>query len=270
MAPERSLDLRTSDLRSRTAEIASEAGRDDRVFGVYFFRSDEPGADLARHVEQRVFLDAFGNTPELLAAEYGPYEQNSLYVCVIDHRRSLPVGALRLLLPGGPHKSLDDIERCWGRPLDDVLASTGIDIDRATTWDVATLAVDPSYRDGTIRTALFQGLGTATTTWGAKWYVAVLDIVVLRMIQSCTGRAFARYAGIEPMRYLDSISSLPVYSDLDRYLETFRHKDPHTYEVLYCGKHLEPVLSLPDWDEVREQVDTVVARARAAQVAGVG
>jgi hypothetical protein len=240
------------------------------VFGLYFFRNDEPEAELARRVEQVVFQDAFGNTPELLAAEYGPYERNSFFVCVIDHRRSLPVGSMRVLLPGGPHKSLDDIERCWGAPLDEVLAGTGVAIDDATTWDLATLAVDPTYRDGTVRTALFQGVNTASVLAGANWYVAILDIVVLRMIQSCTSRIFSRYAGVEPMRYLDSVSSLPVYADLERYLGRLRRDDPHTYELMYCGKGLEPVLSHPDWDEVQEQVVTVIDGARSSWLAGTG
>jgi hypothetical protein len=269
MADGQVLDLRSSDLRELTADVVAERGRGDRVFGLYFFRNDEPEADLARHVEQVVFMDAFGNTPELLAAEYGPYEGNSLFICVIDHRRSLPVGAMRVLLPGGPHKSLDDIERCWSAPLDELLTSTGIAIDRATTWDLATLAVDPTYRDGTVRTALFQGVNTASVLAGARWYVAVLDIVVLRMIQLCTGRIFARYAGIEPMRYLDSVSSLPVYSDLELYLHRLRREDPHSYELMFCGKGLEPVLSHPDWEQVLEDVAAVIERTAAARAVPV-
>ena len=38
-------------------------------FGVYMWRSSDPGAQLARHVEQLVFLETFGNTAELLAKE---------------------------------------------------------------------------------------------------------------------------------------------------------------------------------------------------------
>jgi hypothetical protein len=188
-------------------------------------------------------------------------------VCVIDHRRSIPVGSMRVLLPGGPHKSLDDIELRWNASLEEVLGRTGITIDQSATWDLATLAVDPSYRDGTVRTALFQGVNTATLLTGAKWYVAVLDVIVLRMIQACTARIFSRYAGIEPKRYLDSVSSLPVYADLDRYLHRLRGEDPDSYELMWCGKGLEPVVSLPDWDEVREKVAAVVAGGSMAGVA---
>jgi hypothetical protein len=261
----RVLDLRSSDLRADTADVVARHGRGDRVFGTYFFRNDEPEADLARQVEQVVFMEAFGNTPELLAAEYGPYERSSLFVCVIDHRRSLPVGSMRVLLPSGPHKSLDDIEGPWNASLDEVLVRTGIDIDRAATWDLATLAVDPSYRDGTVRSALFQGVNTASLLTGAKWYVAILDIVVLRMIQSCTSRIFSRYAGVDPMRYLDSVSSLPVYSDLEAYLDRLRREDPHSYELMWCGKGLEPVVSLPDWADVEAKIATIVDGASMAE-----
>ena len=59
-------------------------------FGAYLFRGDEPGAELGRHVERAVFLEAFGNTPELLAEEYGPYEASSVFICVVDQLPQAP------------------------------------------------------------------------------------------------------------------------------------------------------------------------------------
>jgi hypothetical protein len=261
MATEQILDLRNADLRSRTADVVEREGRSNTVFGTYFFAHDDPDSVLPRRLEQSVFDEAFGNSPELLAAEYGPYEANSIFVCVIDHRRSIPVGALRILLPGGPLKSLDDVERFWEVPLDEVLTETGIEIDLTTTWDVATLAVDAGYRDGLISSALFQGLGTASAIAEVGWYVSILDVLALRLVQNRTRRVFSRYAGIAPMRYLDSVSSLPVYSDLLPYRHRLRETDRETYELLFEAQHLEPVLSFPASEDIGELVVDVTDRA---------
>src|SRR5216684_4710946 len=89
------------------------------VFGSYLFLDSDPAAEIARSVERAVFLEAFGNTPELLAAEYGPYESSSLFLCIVDHRARRPAGAMRLILPriSGPGlKSVNDVEKAWGEP----------------------------------------------------------------------------------------------------------------------------------------------------------
>jgi hypothetical protein len=39
---------------------------------------------------------------------------------------------------------------------------------------------------------------------------------------------------------------------------------------MWCGKGLEPILSHPDWDQVREQVATVIDGALSAQVTAAG
>ena len=64
-------------------------------FGVYVLADPNPAASLARHVERVVFDEAFGNSPDQLDVEYGKYERSSLFFCVIDHRRRLPVGMAR-------------------------------------------------------------------------------------------------------------------------------------------------------------------------------
>ena len=87
--------------------------------GVYLFRSADPASELARHVERVVFMETFGNTPELLAKEYAPYEESSIFLCVVDHRRGLPAGTMRILLPSpAGFKTLDDAAPVWGEPVD--------------------------------------------------------------------------------------------------------------------------------------------------------
>ena len=105
------------DLQQLADDLIATHERGHTGFGVYVLRSDEPAAELARHVEREVFLEFFGNTPELLAAEYGPYESASVFICVIDHVLRQPAGVMRIIVPSAcGAKSLHDLEARWGQP----------------------------------------------------------------------------------------------------------------------------------------------------------
>ena len=164
-------------------------------FGVYVWADPDPATSLARHVERVVFDESFGNSPEQLDIEYGKYEGSSLFVCVIDHHRRLPVGMARNILPSAAGlKSLDDLEREWGEDVDDVLARTGLHASRDLMWDCATVATVPEYRrgatHGVISMALYQTFATAAVRCGFPYLVAVIDVPVLRVIQWRAGRPF--------------------------------------------------------------------------------
>src|SRR5580700_11513343 len=134
-----------AELRRRAGALAAPGI--PAPLGVYLFRATDPAAELARHVERVVFMETFGNTPELLAKEYAPYEDASIFLCVVDHLRRVPAGTMRIVLPSVVgFKTLDDAEPVWGEPVAAMAARTDIDIDLARTWDIATLAVDPAYR----------------------------------------------------------------------------------------------------------------------------
>jgi hypothetical protein len=214
---------------------------------VYAFAAHEPESELARHVEREVFYEFFKNTPELLATEYGPYEDSTLFVCLLDHRRRLPAGVIRLVLPSPAGlKSLDDVEAVWGHRLDHVLERTGMSPGLDRVWDVATLAVDAEYRgratDGLVSLGLYQAVAQLALRCNARWVVTILDLVVLNLIQDATSHAFEGFSGLEPLRYLDSPASLPVYCDLDAYFPRLETADPSMYEILYDGRGLEPAV----------------------------
>ena len=77
-----------------------------------------------------MFLEAFGNTAELLADEYGPYEASSFFICVVDHLRMLPAGVMRVVLPSPRgFKSLNDIEPVWGEPAESAHRAHGLALD---------------------------------------------------------------------------------------------------------------------------------------------
>lgn len=248
------IDLRDQrSLSEMAADLVSEAGRADAPFGLYVLSGRDPRAELGRSVEREVFLEFFGNSPALLAEEYDPYEPTSLFFVVIDHGRRVPAGVMRVVLPSPVgHKSLDDLARVWGESADAVCARTGVDLGDARVWDIATLAAAPDYRGaatgGLVSLALYQAVGMLAARDGVDFLVAVLDLVVLDLVQSRIGRPFDRFDGIEPVAYLDSPASLPVYCDFPGHESRIRLLDPTMHALLYLGEGLEAAMSSPDWD----------------------
>ncbi len=241
-------------IRDLVDQAVAAGGRGATPFGLYLFAGTTPGAALGRAVERDVFLEYFGNTPEMLAAEYDRYDATSLFIVVIDHHRRVPAGVMRIIMPSPVgQKSLVDLEAGWGDPLTTVLERTDLEWDPTEVWDIATLAVAAEYRrattDGLISLALYQALGSLMGRCGAKWFVAILDLIVLDLIQTRTGRPISNFDGIAPKSYLDSPSSLPVYSDWLDYEARVRITDPAMHEVVFLGTGLEAAVSMPAWDE---------------------
>lgn len=220
-------------------------------FGAYVFRADDPGAALARHVEEQVFFKTFGNTPDLLAAEYGRYERDSLFLCVLDHKRCLPAGCMRLIHPSERgFKSFHDVEPVWGEPVEALVQRTDLALDPARTWDIATIAVAEDYRgaalQGLVGMGLYQTLTLAAFRCGIRWFVAILDMPVFRMLRWKLRMIFAGFEGVRPMPYLGSAASLPAWCDVTDAERRLAVEDPALHEILCQGRGLEAALSGAD------------------------
>lgn len=253
------IDLVRAELEELAEHVIDPEAREP--FGVYLFSSTDAGAELGRAVEREVFAEFFGNSPELLAEEYAPYEPSSLFLVVVDHRRRLPAGVMRVVLPTGAGlKSLDDLETVWGERTDDVLARSRVPYDRSEAWDIATLAVSADYRgakaEGLVSAALYQALALATLRSPVSWWVTVLDVVVLDLLQSQFQHPFSHFQGIGPKRYLDSPSSVPVWCDIARWEQRIAAADPSTHALLVDGVGLEGAVAQPDWDRLPAVVGT--------------
>ena len=226
--------------------------------GAYLFAHDEPGAELARTVERSVFCEAFGNTPDLLDEEYGAYESNSIFFCVIDHLRRVPAGMARIILPSpyGPGlKSLNDIESQWGVPVKTLLRQNNLPLPVDRTWDWATLAVGPAYQGaaaaGLVSMGLYQAMTMSAVHCQVDWMVAIMDHPVFRMLQKVLHRGFTAFDGLPPRPYLGSTASLPIWlrgTDLRRRLID---KDPTLGDLIFEGIGLEPALRRVDPDHPR-------------------
>jgi hypothetical protein len=237
------------DLRELTAEVCAPDAQE--AFGAYLFGRDELGAELGRHLERLVFLEAFGNTEEDLAREYAPYEASSLFIVVVDHLRLLPAGVIRVVQPSPAGlKSLNDLEPVWGEAAEPLMHRTGLAFGPEKIWDVATLAVPPEYRaratGGLVTMGLYQTLTMGARASGIDLLVAILDMPVFRMLRWKMHMIFAGYKGLAPKSYLGSIASIPSWCDLiysDRHLSEV---DPPLHGILYKGIGLEPALRLAD------------------------
>lgn len=219
--------------------------------GAYLFWNDEPGAELARHVEQSVFFEEFGETPEIFAREAGPYEAASLFICVIDHLRRLPAGVMRVVVPSpAGFKSLNDIEAVWGESAETLIERTGMGLELQRTWDVATLAVLPDYRKlatkGLVAMGLYQTVTRAALASGVRWLVAIFDMPAYRLLRWKLGMVFAGYTGIGPRPYVGSSASLPAWCDLCETDVRMAERDPDMHALLFEGVGLEAALRPAD------------------------
>ena len=233
-------------------------------FGLYTFRTDEPGAELGRQVERAVFLEAFGDTPSVLAAEYDPYEPASFFFVVIDHRRRVAAGCMRVIVPSDAGlKSLDDLLRVWGRSADDVIAATP-SFPGDASWDLATLAVHPEYRgaasSGLVSMALIQALNMTAPRCGTAAYVTILDSVVLRFLQWQLSKPFQTFTDIDARPYLGSPLSQAVFCDIAEWRSRLAVANPTLHELLFEGTGQEAIVAPLDWDAVAMTMGDRAAR----------
>jgi hypothetical protein len=254
------IDLPLEELHDRVDEAVPD--RTTMPFGLYAGSTDTVVGELARLVEQVVFGQTFGNTPQMLGDEYGRYEAASLFYLVIDHQRRLPVGMMRCLLPTpAGFKSVADLGREWGQDPDVVLARTGIDLELGPGWDCATIALLPGYRRGELRghisMSLYQAAATAPCRLGFRWWFAILDQPVHRLLQWKLLRPYSTYQDVEPGPYLGSAVSLPVWCDLDEWRARVRRTDPARFELFFGGRGIDGVVAPLDWPAVDALVASV-------------
>lgn len=126
--------------------LAQTEGKPDTKFGCYIIEAADEYSNMGRYVEGSVFYEHFGDQPELLAEEYGPYEDASTFYLVIDHEAGMPIGVLRIIHNSEAGlKAFNDAEELGlGFSAQDV--AHGYGADPARTVEVTTLAVDKEYR----------------------------------------------------------------------------------------------------------------------------
>ncbi len=95
--------------------------------------------------------------------------------------------------------------------------------------------------------ALYQAIIMSSLATEAPWLVAVMDVAVIDLLSERIGSPFSKYPDVQPERYLDSPSSLPVYVDLPAYGDRLAGADANMHDILFRGTGLEAALRTPDW-----------------------
>jgi hypothetical protein len=215
--------------------------------------------EAARALETRVFLDAFGNTPDVMEREYGHYADRSRFVVVIDDSDGGALGMARLIVPdlAGELKTLTDVAgEPWQLSVPESLRAAGL--AGRPVWDVATLAVDRRGRSGTsgseVTLALCHGLYRYSRANGVEAWVTVLDDRVLRLLR-VMGVPWTAMPGAGSEYYLGSPASTPCVCSLDAIAPTMRARRPDVAPAMLDGElrsiAVDPADLLPDRGAVR-------------------
>ena len=202
-------ELRESEIRALGAG-ALDTYPSSGPFVALAVRTDDPLADVARTVEREVFQESFGNDAATMAAEYGPYEKDSLFFLVLDRRTAMPVGAGRVIEGGG--RTLDDAPDRIGADLSTIVAAH--DLYDGRIWDFATIAVRPQYRAGKsallVSALLYRTFLNAGRRAGVRHLVAMLDSRAFRSL-TLLGAPFVAMAGSAPFEHPGSAATRALY-----------------------------------------------------------
>ena len=197
---------------------------------------DPAGDDLAaaKACEADVFMERYGNTSEEFALEYGPYDDQTGFIAVLEGDGHA-VAAARFIAAGAAGlKTINDVSRPpWHVDGEQSARSAGVDIDR--TWDVATIAARRGEgRGGLCAAALYHALNAGAAANGIDFIVTILDSHARSLLASLSMRADP-LPGTTTGEYLGSPSSTPLWSDVRRVAEEQRQENPDAYRLIYQG-----------------------------------
>lgn len=184
----------------------------------YELSSDSHFSNIGRHIEASVFGDTFGNSSEQMVREYGPYEDQSRFFITVDSEKETPIGALRVIEDGKSGlKTFNDLNEVMSES--DIRAYHNIGDDAC--WDIGTLAIMPEYRGNGIPTVMMiRGAYKALLAHDIKHAIAAMDSrPYKKLVKGVFGAPYVPLAGMEPLPYLGSDSTQPLYSYVSEYKE---------------------------------------------------
>jgi ribosomal protein S18 acetylase RimI-like enzyme len=183
-----------------------------RRFRVHLAGPDDAAALLSLQVAADVFLGAFGNSPDLLRAEYAPLLPAMTHVVVLDSTTRTTVGSLILQAAKAEDlKTVVDVARPpWSMPVDRTLGSLGLQPGARTGADLLLLAVRPGYRRLGLAQLLMYAGWMASLQRGVDRWTAILDDSLLYGMDLMTDGALRPIDGAVSAPYLGSPASTPV------------------------------------------------------------
>ncbi len=238
--------------------IPSEEIRKGRNIGLHVINNDDPHADIARYTEWKVFLDAFGNDMDTMEEEYGPYDDGSTFLLVLDYEKEQPAAVLRLMTSNGKIglKTINDLlnpdvdKNPWYNPSDtetSLFNEIGVQ-DQSHLVDIGTMGVMPEYRAAHTRDAVSAVLYSSCVRWSLEndynYWVTIVDERILTMMQDW-GKPFLEFDGKGFESYLDSKRSRPMHLEVYSGLQKVKAFDEGVYDLYTKGTGLDNKYVLP-------------------------
>jgi hypothetical protein len=212
------------------------------------FRPEGRLLAAAKACEAEVFLGTYGNTDADFAAEYGPYDDASHFVALVDGSDDV-VGACRLIAPSPAGlKTVNDVSRApW--QVDGARAVRAVGTDLSAAWDVATISVRTGRDVSPLASAaLYHGLVMAARANRVRWIVMMLDERARRLL-AMAGFVARPIPGTGPAPYLGSPVSIPLVGEVAAMIEFQRRTNPEAHRMMTLGLGLTDIdiPPLADW-----------------------
>lgn len=231
------------------------------------FVLDPAGAELdaALACEAEVFSTTYGNTAEEFEEEYGPYEDHTGFMTVLDETGTA-LATTRFIAPGPAGlKTLNDVARePWHA--DGARSARAAGIDPARTWDIATISVRRApNRNALCAAALYHGIAAAGRANGVESVVMIMDARARRLL-SASGLHPQVLPGTGEGSYLGSERSTPLWANLGRVFDQQRRTDPDAYRLIHHAIGLDGIALPSDWTWRPRTAAPQTARAAAERV----
>jgi hypothetical protein len=181
-------------------------------YGCYVVHGTNPFANLARHVDAKVFEESFGNTAPIMEKEYGPYEASSVHFIIMDHQKRLPIGSMRIVYNSAAGlKSVEDLHKTnartpEGQIITPPMVYANYNADPDSCVDVATAAVVKGHRKNGIPSHLLYRtlyLTIAANQDDFSHILAIMDTKAERTLHKMR-MPFKPILDSEPFSYLDT------------------------------------------------------------------
>jgi GNAT superfamily N-acetyltransferase len=201
----------------RLVDELLESADGTRRFSVQLAGPDDVGALLSLQVAADVFLDAFGNTAQLLREEYAALLPSMTHLVVLDRVTRTAVGSLILqAAPAEELKTVVDLAgEPWSMPTDDALSALRLSRGDRTAVDQLLVAVRPEYRNVGLAQLLLYAGWVLSVERGIHLWTAILDEPLRRGMNELTRGALVPIGGAATRQYLGSAASTPIGVRMD-------------------------------------------------------
>lgn len=202
--------LPSDEARRLTDGVLASVGTAPGRYSVHLAAAQDDGALLSLQLVADVFLDAFGNTPDVLRGEYMHLLASMTHVVVLDRESRTVAGCLVLQeAPAEELKTVVDLAgEPWSMAPEESLAAMALEAGDWAAGDLLFLAVATEHRSRGVAVLLLYAGWVASATRGIERWTAILDDPLVAGLTELTLGALHPVAESRP--YLGSAGSTPV------------------------------------------------------------